>query len=207
MPPPNARPVTPVVPTTPPGVTRPNTWVEESKSSHVAPPCERAILASASTSTLRISERSITSPSSMTQCPAGLWPPPANCNLESVRPGKIERRRNITCTQAADDQLRTAVDRSVEADPRRFVGRITPGKYAPGHRSSQLDDAIGGRLGLSRGTHVPPIETGGRDVISLQRMVAHSTRADSGRLAWFGVSHIRDGARAIELNAKLDPRD
>ena len=76
MPPPKVSPATPVVPTTPPGVTSPKACVAESKSSHVAPPWERAILASPSTSTLRMSERSITSPPSRTQWPAGLCPPP-----------------------------------------------------------------------------------------------------------------------------------
>ena len=76
IPPPKVSPATPVEPTTPPGVTRPNAWVAVSKSSQVAPPSARAIRASASTSTLRISERSITSPPSQTQWPAGLCPPP-----------------------------------------------------------------------------------------------------------------------------------
>ena len=40
IPPPRVRPVTPVEPTTPPGVTRPCAWVAASKSSQVAPPSE-----------------------------------------------------------------------------------------------------------------------------------------------------------------------
>ncbi len=72
MPPPKVSPATPVEPTTPPGVTRPNAWVALSKSSQVAPPWERATRASPSTSTRRIIDRSMTSPPSRTQCPAGL---------------------------------------------------------------------------------------------------------------------------------------
>jgi hypothetical protein len=76
MPPPSVRPVTPVEPTMPPGVTRPYDCVAESKSSQVAPPSEIAVRASGSTSTRRIIVRSITRPPSSTQWPAGLWPPP-----------------------------------------------------------------------------------------------------------------------------------
>src|SRR3954454_3351997 len=76
MPPPSVSPVTPVEPTTPPGVARPCCWTAASKSSQVAPPPDRAMRVSGSTSTFRIRERSITSPSSTEQWPAGLWPPP-----------------------------------------------------------------------------------------------------------------------------------
>src|SRR3954452_5596114 len=76
IPPPRVNPVTPVEPTTPPGVARPCCWAAASKSSQVAPPPDRAIRASGSISTFRIRERSITRPSSTEQWPAGLWPPP-----------------------------------------------------------------------------------------------------------------------------------
>src|SRR5215208_3778604 len=86
MPPPSVSPATPVEPTMPPGVTKPNAWVAESKSSQVAPPWALALRPSSFTSTRRMSDRSITSPPSHTQCPAGLCPPPRTAtSIECAR--------------------------------------------------------------------------------------------------------------------------
>ena len=107
IPPPRVRPVTPVEPTTPPGVTRPWAWVAASKSDHVAPPCEIASPASGSTSTVRIRVRSITRPSSTAQWPAGLWPPPRTATSSSFSWAKA----SAAATSAASTQRAIAAGR------------------------------------------------------------------------------------------------
>ena len=112
MPPPNVSPATPVEPTTPPGVTRPNACVAESKSSQVAPPCERAIRPSPSTSTLRISERSITSPPSQDAVAGRVVASSADGHLERVRRAKSNA---VATSPAPRQRTMTAGRRSMSA--------------------------------------------------------------------------------------------
>ena len=93
MPPPRVSPVTPVEPTTPPGVTRPNACVAGRSRARSRPLARNAIRASGSTDTPRMPERSITRPSSQTQCPAGLWPPPRTATSSSWPARSRERLR------------------------------------------------------------------------------------------------------------------
>jgi hypothetical protein len=74
-PPPRISP-TPVVEITPNGIASPYACVAWSMSPIVTPPPTRAVFVAGSTCTQRISERSITSPSSTLPRPAPLWPPP-----------------------------------------------------------------------------------------------------------------------------------
>ena len=82
-PPPRVRPPTPVVEMIPLGVASPYAFVAWSTSPQVQPPPTRAVRASGSTSMSRISERSITSPSSQVPSPAPLWPPPRTASGRS----------------------------------------------------------------------------------------------------------------------------
>src|SRR5215216_510805 len=165
IPPPNASPATPVEPTTPPGVARPNACVAASKSSHVAPPPERAIRALGSTSTARIAVRSTTSPSSHTQCPAGLCPPPrtatsssfAPANSSAVATSAAPRQRAITAglrSTSALKQRRVAsypsssgTRTSPDSDRRSSVSRpCTPVSFVLGPLEDQDWDALADRL-------------------------------------------------------------
>src|SRR5947199_1672124 len=75
VPPPRTRPPAPVCETTPEGKTRPAFWVAVSIDPSRQPPAKRARLASGSTATCRMRERSITMPPSQVLNPARLCPP------------------------------------------------------------------------------------------------------------------------------------
>ena len=66
----------PVVETCPPGEASPNAPVSWSKVPQLTPPSARAVIRTGSTRTLRIGDRSSTSPSSHVEWPGTLWPPP-----------------------------------------------------------------------------------------------------------------------------------
>jgi hypothetical protein len=75
-PPPSVSPPTPVWFTVPPTVASPYLAASMSTSSQSVPPSATMVLASGSTVTLRILERSMTSPSSIEAAPDVEWPPP-----------------------------------------------------------------------------------------------------------------------------------
>ena len=70
------KPATPVVDTMPKGTASPNACVAWSTSPDVQPASTRTVLLAGSTRTLRINERSMTSPLSQLPRPGPLWPPP-----------------------------------------------------------------------------------------------------------------------------------
>src|SRR5262245_24936181 len=134
MPPPSVRPATPVEPTTPPGVTRPAPWVAVSKSSQVAPPPARATLVAGSTSTRRSRVRSITSPPSFMQCPAGLWPPPRTATSRSC----VRAKSSAVATSSAPRQRAiTAGRRSMRALKQR---RASSYPSSPSTRASPANE-------------------------------------------------------------------
>ena len=75
-PPPSVYPAIPVLEIAPPVTARPLTAASRFSSAHVTPPCARTVPACASTWMPFMCERSTTRPSSQTQRPATLWPPP-----------------------------------------------------------------------------------------------------------------------------------
>ena len=80
----------------PPVLARPSACVAASKSAHVAPAWTRATRASASTSTVRIGERSTTTPSSHVESPARLCPP-----LRTASSSPLSRAKRIAATTSA----------------------------------------------------------------------------------------------------------
>ena len=91
-PPPKVKPPAPVCDTVPVVVTRPNGSVSRSRSPRSAPPPTRASRSVGSTRTPRIKDRSIMSPSSHTDWPERLWPPPRTATSNPYACAKLTAR-------------------------------------------------------------------------------------------------------------------
>ena len=120
-------------------------------SPHRAPPCARAVRASASTVMRRIGDRSITRPSARIACPPTPCPPPRTDTSSSRSRARRERVRDVVRVAAAGDQRGAAVDRAVPDRARGVVGGVA--------RREQLALERGGR---HAGDH--PSAPGGRQV-------------------------------------------
>ena len=87
---------------TPPVVASPYSCAAASRSAHVAPPPQRARRAAGSTVTVRMAPRLIIRPSSPTDVPAKLWPPPRTAISSSrSRPSAIARATSPGVAQRA----------------------------------------------------------------------------------------------------------
>jgi hypothetical protein len=65
----------------------------------------------------------------------------AHGHLELVRPGEVERGRDIRRARATSDQRGPAVDEGVEAAARRVVPGLARAEHGAGQRTPQLDEA------------------------------------------------------------------
>src|SRR5215216_1097885 len=97
----------------PVGTASPKAWVAWSTSAQVAPPSTRTVRASGSTRTLRIPERSITSPSSATPKPPPLCPPPRTAKSISFFAGEVHAADDVGHIGAAGYHARALVDHGV----------------------------------------------------------------------------------------------
>jgi hypothetical protein len=100
IPPPSVRPASPVCVTTPAGTASPKACVSRSSSPSRTPACARTVRPARSTRTPFIRERSITSPSSHTDKPGRLWPPPRTATASPTRRAK----RTASMTSATPAQ-------------------------------------------------------------------------------------------------------
>ena len=140
MPPPRVRPVTPVEPTTPPGVTRPCCWVAASKSSQVAPPPERAM------PRLGI-DLDLAHPGEVDDQPVvdgavagGVVASAPHRDLESLRLAEGERRSDVVGVDAAGDRRRPPVDQQVEAEPGPLVLAVGGCEHVAGKAPPELSE-------------------------------------------------------------------
>src|SRR4051812_5669834 len=98
MPPPRAKPPTPVLDTSPPVVASPCCWVAASKSFHSVPPPATARRPATSTCTELISARSTTIPSSQVENPATLCEPPRT----AIGSPSLRANRTVRTTSSVD---------------------------------------------------------------------------------------------------------
>ena len=97
IPPPRVSPARPVWLTMPAGTARPNSCVSRSRSPSSTPAWARTVLATGSTRMPRIGPRSMTMPSSHTDSPGKLWPPPRTATRMSCsRPKRTAARTSAT---------------------------------------------------------------------------------------------------------------
>src|SRR5215469_11412640 len=125
MPPPSARPATPVEPRKPEGVAMPNATVAWSTSAQVQPASTRTVWFSGLTVVLRRSDRSMTRASSHTARPATLWPPPRTAisipcswaNRTQVMTSAVSRQRAMAAGYLSIMPLYTARAWSYSGSP------------------------------------------------------------------------------------------
>ena len=138
-------------------MTRPNACVAESKSSHVAPPAERAIRASG-VDVDRPHRRQVDDETVVAHAvPRRVVAAATNGDLEPTGAGEVQRCRDVGRAGTSSDDGRPAIDESVEADARRvvaLVARLEHRRRRPtvGARSGPASGApayagLSGRLG------------------------------------------------------------
>ena len=124
MPPPSVKPAIPVLPTTPPVVARPCTWVSRLSSFHKTPPWARAVRARGSTWIPFIGDRSISRPSIERGMPGDVVAAAAHRDVEIKRPCQRDRIDDIGDAVTAGDRGRMLVDQAVVHPPPSVVAGV-----------------------------------------------------------------------------------
>ena len=122
-------------------MTRPKASVAESKSSHVAPPCERAIPRVAIDLDASHPRDVDDEPAVEDTVPGGVVPPAAHGDLELVAAGEVERRRDVARPEATGDRRGPAVDKRVEAPARCVVTCVVRAEHVTRQRPPKLAHA------------------------------------------------------------------
>ena len=165
MPPPNVRPVTPVVETIPPVIARPKACAAWLRSPQVAPAPTRAVLFLGSTRTVRIGDMSITRPPSLVPNPGALCPPSRMERSSPLSRAKLTpAMTSATCVGAKHSQ-RALVEHAVVDGARLVVSIVGRGDHAAAHPLAQGLDISPGDRPLKRypchrhASFVPPAVT------------------------------------------------
>ena len=125
MPPPSVKPAMPVLPTTPPVVARPCTWVSRLSSFHNTPPWARTVRGPrVDVNTLHRATESISRPRSSVRVSGDIVAAAAYGDIEAKRSCKPHRVDHIGDSLAAGDRGRTLVDQAVVYPPPDVIARI-----------------------------------------------------------------------------------
>ena len=131
MPPPRVRPVTPVEPTTPPGVTRPWAWVAGRSRARWRRRRSGRSARSGSTSTVahlgQVDHQAVVDRA----VAGGVVASSPHRDLQVVLPAEGQRGGDVIGVDAAGDHRRAAVDQQVEAEPGPLVLGVAGSSTSP----------------------------------------------------------------------------